>query len=98
MKTWIRKKLRTWLGVEHNERKNNSNEAAIRDIVSIGVDVHFKSPHMILVYSRVGGGQIREIPFKCDNMKELNGVVQELKQRFRTDFDTWDLPHGMHRF
>ena len=53
---WLRKKLRCWLGIETDIEKLN---VLYSNLTSIGIDVHFKSPHMILIFSRLKGGQIR---------------------------------------
>jgi hypothetical protein len=79
------------------KRKVDSLEKFYQDVVHIGVDVHFKSPHMILIYTRLGGGQIREIEANFENLRELNQFCQQLKSAFRTDQMTIDLPHGIPR-
>ena len=99
MKNWLRKKLYNLLNMEdiHNHIYRHENEIKkleklTNDLVSIGVDVNFKEPHMILIYSRLNGGQIREIPAQFDNLRDLEEFVKELKERYRTKVETWDKP------
>jgi len=105
----LRNKIRKWLGIERNLELIRINDEAVRhnmeivrqhnkllaDLVHIGVDVHFKKPHMILVYSKLNGGQIRYIDVDFDNMEELNSFVTTLKKRYNTNKETWDTPPHM---
>jgi hypothetical protein len=72
-----------------------SLEEFVQDVMQIGVDVHFKSPHMILIYTRLGGGQIREIEAYFEDLADLNRFCSSLKKSFRTNQITFDLPQGM---
>jgi hypothetical protein len=101
MKRWLRTKLRSWLGINSLDAKTERLFALNKDLVSIGVDVHFKTPHMILIYSNINGGQLRHIDANFDNMKDLSTFVHGLKKRFNTDVETWDVaPHlrGWRRY
>ena len=64
----------------------NKLDFVTKNLVSIGVDVHFKEPHMILIYSRLGGGQLREIRVHFKDLRELEDLVRELKARYATDY------------
>ena len=104
MSNWLKIKLRAWLGVSALESRCMSLDGRInrqgiaiselerltKDLVSIGVDVHFKEPHMILIYSRLNGGQIREVPARFEDLRELNIFVREMADRFKTRSVTWD--------
>lgn len=68
-----------------------------KNLVSIGVDVHFKEPHMIIVYSNIAGGQIRHIPVHFRNISELNDFCRRLRETYNTDKITYDVPHGFPR-
>jgi hypothetical protein len=68
------------------------------DLVNIGVDVNFKSPHMILIYTKLGGGQIHHIDADFKDLGALREFVGSLKARFHTDKATYDLPAGMSRY
>jgi len=72
-----------------------SLEAFVQDVMHIGVDVHFKSPHMILIYTRLGGGQIREIEADFENLADLNRFCQRIKESFRTKQIIYDRPAGL---
>lgn len=85
---WIKSKLRKWLGIEELDHH-------YRDIVSLGIDVHFKKPHMILIYSHFNGGLIRHIEADFRDPKELNSLVHELKNRYRTKNVIYDTPFIM---
>jgi hypothetical protein len=90
MKNWLKKRLRAWLGID-------SLESEIKDLVNIGVDVHFTHPHMILIYSRLKGGQLRHIDAQFNNIAELNAFVTELRRKFNTRITTWDAPPNLRR-
>lgn len=87
---FFKEKLRSWLGIDGLEDDFVKLEKLYSDLVSIGVDVHFKEPHMILIYSKLNGGQIRHIPANFKTMKELQSFVQWLKEKYSTDIETWD--------
>lgn len=91
---WIRRKLRQWLGVEKNTQDIKCLSELYGNLVNIGVDVHFKEPHMILIYSRLNGGQLRHIEADFKDLRQLDELVRELKARYRTDRETWDPPQG----
>ena len=57
----VKKKLRSWLGIKDNlyEIEIANLRTLYSNLTSIGVDVHFKSPSMIIVFSKLKGGQIR---------------------------------------
>lgn len=67
----------------------------LHDLAHVGVDVHFKSPHMILVYTKLNGGQIHHIDAEFKTIKELRDFIQSLKARFRTELGTTDWPRSM---
>lgn len=101
-KAWIKVKVQQWLGIIEmdlriRDARNDISRIDRRttDLVSIGVDVHFKEPHMILIYSRLNGGQLREIRADFKDMRELQQFVEELKNRFNTRFVTVDRPQGI---
>jgi len=95
---WLKKRILKWLGLQSMAHEIAVMQKLHSDLVSIGVDVHFKSPHMILIYSHLKGGQIRHVPAHFDNMAELAGFVKELKARYRTRVETWDKPWPAGRF
>ena len=88
-------KLRAWLGIERNTEIIYKHDKLLDDLVHIGVDVHFKEPHMILVFSKLNGGQIRHIKADFKDLRELRLFVQEMKERYKTKHTTWDLPPAM---
>ena len=99
----IRCKLIGWLGVDDLvskyyplSRRVLAQEILTKNLVNIGVDVHFKEPHMILIYTRLNGGMIKEIPAHFDNMKQLQEVVGMLKAKFNTDIVSVDAPSGFN--
>ena len=93
----VKRLLQRWLGVEQNSEDIKGLNNLYRNLASIGVDVHFREPHMILVYSHINGGQLRHINAEFANLQELNAFVKRLEAEFRTSRTTWDLPHGMDR-
>ena len=109
---WLKNKIRKWLGISNLEidTKNleisinsskmrlNNLDALYADLVSIGIDVHFKSPHMILIYSNLKGGQLRHIEASFETLQELNDLVKFLKEKYKTKEITWDMPPHTSRF
>ena len=91
---WLRKKLRCWLGIETNIEKLN---VLYSNLTSIGIDVRFKSLHMILIFSRLKGGQIRQIDADFKDLKELNELAKHLKEKYKTKDIFYDLPYGYRR-
>jgi hypothetical protein len=81
--------------IKKADQRITSLETFVQDIVNLGVDVHFKTPHMILIYTRLGGGQIREIEAQFEDLKALDEFVRELRTRFRTNNVTVDMPFGL---
>lgn len=95
---WLKRRLRKWLGVDKLATENMLLTQTIENLVNIGVDVHFKSPHMILIYSKLNGGQLRHIDADFKDIRDLQRFVGDLKARFRTNIDTWDTPPQMRGF
>ncbi len=102
---WLRLKIRKWLGIAYLGGKVAEVEVAnaslyrlYEDLTHIGVDVHFKEPHMILIYSRLNGGQLREIPAHFDSLHELNKFTKHLKERYNTRAVTHDTPPHLKNF
>jgi len=77
------------------ESSTDNLDNFVKDIVSIGVDVHFKEPHMILIYTRLAGGQIRHIEAYFKDVRELNDLVKQLCDRYKTQQVIFDIPAGM---
>lgn len=94
MKRYLKNKIRKWLGIDENESEIKRLEKLYSDLVSIGIDVHFREPHMILIYSKLNGGQLRHIPVDIGNIPQLEKIVRELKEMYGTTVETWDYPKG----
>ena len=77
------------------ESSTDNLDNFVKDIVSIGVDVHFKEPHMILIYTRLAGGQIRHIEAYFKDVRELNDLVKQLCDRYKTQQVIFDIPAGI---
>lgn len=95
---WLKRKLRKWIGLDGDVESLKANmkslENTMQDLVSIGVDVHFKEPHMILIYSRLNGGQLRHIDADFKDIRDLDEFVRALRDRFKTSRETWDVPRA----
>lgn len=83
--------------VDHLQSRVFELEELTRNLVTIGVDVHFREPNMILIFSKINGGQIRHIDATFKDARELRNFVEELKVRFHTTNVVMDLPAGMPR-
>lgn len=92
---YIKNKIRRWLRLDKIELEIRRLDKLNADLVNIGVDVHFKHPHMVLVYSRLNGGQLRHIDINFSNLNDLEFFVKETKRKYNTEVETWDLPHGV---
>ena len=88
----IKYKIQRWLGIEKLDTKIQRLDKLYQDLASLGVDIHFKEPHMILIYSRLNGGQIKHIEANFETMKDLMGFVRELQNRFKTERVFIDAP------
>ena len=103
---WLKNKITKWLGIEEDRINISCNRGDIielrkemrfmkdvySNLVNIGVDVHFREPSMILVYSKLNGGQLRHIPAKFENLKELNDFVQLVKAEYNAKDVIFDAP------
>ena len=93
IKSWIVKKALVWLGLEENQIQIDTLFDLYKDLVSIGIDVHFNEPHMILIFSKLKGGQIRHIEADFKDLRDLRDFTQELKRRFNTEKVLFDAPY-----
>lgn len=103
---YLKRKLQNWLGIHILNNKTVSFERRLhelsikiddlyrlnKDLVSIGADIHFRSPHKIIVMSKINGGQIHFIDANFENIRELKNFVDMLKERYNTSDVTYDLP------
>jgi len=95
---YLRKKFKKWLGIDKTEKEIERLKRLYSDLVHIGVDAHFKEPHMILIYSKLKGGQISHISANFDNIKELHACIRELKSKYHTKKEIWDDPRHLRKF
>lgn len=104
MRKFIRRKWRQWSGLAEEKDQRRALQTRViqlerlySDLVSIGVDVHFKEPHMILIYSKINGGQLRHIEADFKDLCELNEFTRHLRERYNASSraETWDLPPNM---
>ena len=98
---WLKRKLTRWLGIDLLKYGQGLNLSEIQrlktlytGLVSIGVDVHFKEPHMILVYSKINGGQLHHIEADFKDLRELQHFVCGLKEKYAVREATYDTPFG----
>lgn len=95
---WLKNKIQSWLGITENFREIKQLSELYADLTSIGIDVNFKEPHMILIFSKLNGGQIRHIECHFDNLMQLNKLAKELKQRYKPKHIYWDAPYNFRGF
>lgn len=99
---WLKRKLREWLGVDQDVLTLKTHIDNLyelnKDLVSIDVDVHFKNPHMILIYTRLNGGQLRHVEADFKDIKELTNFVRDLKRRFHTTRGIYDSPPHLKQY
>ncbi len=86
----IKYKIAQWLGICKLIERLETLERLYKDLALVGVDVHFKEPHMILVFSRFNGGTIRHIEANFDSIRDLELFCQELKKKFNTEKFVFD--------
>ena len=53
---------------------------------------------MIIIFSKLNGGQIRHIDADFNNLKDLNNFTKELKDKYRIKHETWDIPTNMRKW
>ena len=99
---WIQQKIKEWLGITWLEYEYENcrdrlmyMENLYKNLVTIGIDVHFKSQSMIILFSKLQGGQIRHIDANFENLINLNNFAKELEERFNTRKTIWDAPLAM---
>ncbi len=98
MSDWIKRKIRGWLEIHHMAHEIEVMKKLHSDLVAIGVDAHFKEESMIIIFSHLNGGQVRHIPARFDNIRDLGRFVEHLKCTFRTDRVFVDAPHDLRGF
>ena len=78
---WLRKKMRTWLGLGD---------------IFMGVDVGMRDQSCIVIVSRAGTGYVKIIRTYFPNMMEVDRMVRELQARYGIkELDTiFDAPRG----
>ena len=89
---YLKRKLRNWLGIDKLNRDIGKLYSLNENLVSIGADINFRSPHKIIVMSKINGGQIHFIDANFENIKELKNFVDMLKERYNTSDVTYDGP------
>jgi hypothetical protein len=92
IKIWIRNKLIALLGIAKIQEDVKELYRLNSNLVSIGVDVHFKEPTTIIIVSKVKGGQVRHIPTGIATMEELNRATRMLRKEYNTNDERWDRP------
>jgi hypothetical protein len=104
MKRFLKRKLRKFLELdklEHNVVRAENNIDVLQErtenLFNMGVDVHFKSDHMILIYSKLNGGQIRHIDVDVKDMRHLKHICDSLKSAYGIRQTFYDVPYGVDK-
>lgn len=109
---WLKKKIKSWLGITCCEIDLSSQKQLIdilsskvrkldtrtSDLVKIGVDVEFHGQTTIVVMSKLKGGQFRIIETEFSNVKELIDFVRNLQERYSINRPFVDAPYNMKHF
>lgn len=82
---WLKNRLgitRLELEIKYLRSRIEYLQSIYTNLAHIGVDVHFKSPHMIIIYSKLNGGQMRHIDASFKTIAELNALVRDLRKKY----------------
>jgi len=90
----LKNRLRSWLGININEDRLDKLDELYSGLTSIGVDVSptRKSPHTVIVLSKLNGGQVRIIDTHFGTLKELEEFCKWLKEKYRAENNVVDRP------
>jgi len=94
VKQWLIK----WLGIDELKKeliKVKKHNESLQELVNIGIDVNIfqrGDPHQIYIMSPLNGGTIRSISAYFENMRDLNLLVEELKERYESRDPIFDAP------
>lgn len=92
IKHWIRNKLISLLKIDEIKEEVKELNRLYTNLVSIGVDIHFREPTTIIIISKLKGGQVRHIPTEITSIRELNNLTAALRHQYRTNRVIWDKP------
>lgn len=95
---WLKNKLVVWLGLSEMRNDIEKVKQVVGAATTIGVDVNFGSPHMIIVFSKLNGGQIRHIDAQFDGLKELEEFVRVIKERYGARKMVYDMPNSIRMY
>ena len=99
LKKWLQHKL----GIAELRGRVNYQQSAIDHLISVlgkesvvGVDVHFKSPSLVIVFTRAAGGQIRIFDADIGSLRALKEFADYIEYRYGiSKHDMWfDSPYG----
>lgn len=88
---YIRERLKIWLGVVDNEKKLALYYKLYKDLVDIGVDVHFTKPTQIIIISKLNGGMVTVIESN-ETIEGLQELIKNLRKRYHTNNISIDVP------
>jgi len=91
---WLKNKLKSWLGITWTENSIDRLNDLYKNLVGIGIDAHVKSDSMIIIFSKLRGGQVRQIEAKFKNLRELDELARTLKTQYYTDRIWSDIPYN----
>lgn len=94
----LKTKIKKWLGIRQNDEDIDELFELYKNLVSIGVDVNFKSPHTIIIYSKLNGGMIQHIDVNFKDLKELQIFIEWLKRKYNTEKVWYDVPNDLRRY
>lgn len=98
MIVWIKKKLGIFsleARLSKAEGRVELLEKQLANSLEIGVDIHMKTPHMILIWSSLNGGMIKHIETNIKDMRALREMIKEIKNTYGCRNVTFDAPRGM---
>lgn len=90
MKNWLKNKLRCWLEIDRLEYSIDKIAQQLGEATATALDVHYKSNSIIIVASRLQGGNVRIVDADFDNLKHLREWVKHAIPR--SAFYAEDMP------
>lgn len=100
---WLKNKLTNWLGIDaldsqvHDlESRVDVLEQQLKDATATALDVHFKSNTIVIVASKLKGGQVRIIDADFHDYVHMQDWVKWAIPK--ATFEIQDTPPGIPKF
>ena len=106
IKTWLRFKLRYWLGIDNLFSDIRIMDHRLRALdrwlgdnghVAVAGDVHFRDGNtLFIVLTDLNGGMVKFIPAQCLDYHTLRAYIQMLEHELKPQRFWFDGPRGLN--